>query len=104
LTDDGGHSSRRYDLLERLVPGGRKLELFGRPHNAHRGWTTLGNQLGRMQCSEPWLRQRLLEEGVVAESDLAPLPPPPDDPIVPPWGGHPPPPPLAPPLKLAHEL
>ena len=86
------------------MPGGRKLELFGRPHNAHRGWTTLGNQLGRMQCSEPWLRQRLLEEGVVAESDLAPLPPPPDDPIVPPWGGHPPPPPLAPPLKLAHEL
>ena len=36
-----------YDLLERLAPGQRKLELFGRPHNVHKGWTTLGNQLGK---------------------------------------------------------
>eukprot|EP00965_Chrysotila_dentata_P218054 6190382-Pleurochrysis_carterae.AAC.2 len=38
-----------YDLLERLAPGARKLELFGRPHNVHKGWTTLGNQLGKTQ-------------------------------------------------------
>ena len=109
----------------RLAPGTRKLELFGRPHNVHKGWTTLGNQLGKsqarapppplpapadrralaaqglatdsearlpLQVSEPWLRQRLLDEGIFEEDDLAPLPQPPDDPIVPPWGGHKPPP------------
>eukprot|EP00964_Phaeocystis_antarctica_P053976 scaffold31707_cov66-Phaeocystis_antarctica.AAC.2 len=124
-----------YDLLERLAPGTRKLELFGRPHNVHKGWTTLGNQLGKSQVaalappprmgtahghrrraqalaarahphphpnphpnsnpnqiSEPWLRERLLDEGIFEEEDLAPMPPPPEDPFVPPWGGHKPPP------------
>ena len=84
-----------YDLLERLAPGQRKLELFGRPHNIHKGWTTLGNQLGKSQITEPWLRQRLLDEGIFVEDDMTALPPPPSDPIVPPWGGHSPPPPLA---------
>ena len=63
-----------YDLLERLAPGTRKLELFGRPHNVHKGWTTLGNQLGKTRITEPWLREHLLREGVFAEEDLAPLP------------------------------
>jgi len=84
-----------YDLLERLAPGARKLEMFGRPHNVHKGWTTLGNQLGKSQISEPWLRQRLLDEGVYNEEDLTDLPPGPDDPIVPPWGGEPSPPRLS---------
>ena len=36
-----------YGVVERLAPGCRKLELFGRRHNAvHPGWVTLGNQLG----------------------------------------------------------
>ena len=74
-----------YDLLERLAPGQRKLELFGRPHNIHKGWTTLGNQLGKSQITEPWLRQRLLDEGIFVEDDMTALPPPPADPIVPPW-------------------
>eukprot|EP00736_Rhodelphis_marinus_P004070 Rmarinus@m.7260 len=34
-----------YDVIERLIPGGRKIELFGRMHNTHAGWITLGNQL-----------------------------------------------------------
>jgi len=34
-----------YAVIERLAPGSRKLELFGRPHNVHPGWMTLGNQL-----------------------------------------------------------
>ena len=78
-----------------LAPGQRKLEMFGRPHNVHKGWTTLGNQLGKTQISEPWLRQHLLDEGVFEECDLAPMPRPPADPIVPPWGGHSPPEPLS---------
>merc|ERR1712087_232197 len=80
-----------YDLLERLAPGARKLELFGRPHNVHKGWTTLGNQLGKTQITEPWLRQHVLEEGVFEEGDLAPMPDPPEHVVVPPWGGEEPP-------------
>jgi mRNA (2'-O-methyladenosine-N6-)-methyltransferase len=28
-----------------MSPGGRKIEIFGRPHNTRPGWITLGNQL-----------------------------------------------------------
>eukprot|EP00340_Litonotus_pictus_P010376 CAMPEP_0170519930 /NCGR_PEP_ID=MMETSP0209-20121228/5160_1 /TAXON_ID=665100 ORGANISM="Litonotus pictus, Strain P1" /NCGR_SAMPLE_ID=MMETSP0209 /ASSEMBLY_ACC=CAM_ASM_000301 /LENGTH=459 /DNA_ID=CAMNT_0010805929 /DNA_START=326 /DNA_END=1702 /DNA_ORIENTATION=+ len=34
-----------YELIERLCPGGRKVELFARPHNRRHGWVSLGNQL-----------------------------------------------------------
>ncbi len=33
-----------YGILDRLSPGTRKLEIFGRPHNNQPGWITLGNQ------------------------------------------------------------
>ncbi|KAF8583991.1 MT-A70-domain-containing protein [Ramaria rubella] len=35
-----------YGLIERMCPGGRKIEIFGRKHNVRPGWLTLGNQLG----------------------------------------------------------
>lgn len=34
-----------YGIIERLSPGSRKLELFGRMHNVQPNWVTLGNQL-----------------------------------------------------------
>jgi mRNA (2'-O-methyladenosine-N6-)-methyltransferase len=34
-----------YELIERMRPGGRKIELFARPHNRRYGWLSLGNQL-----------------------------------------------------------
>lgn len=34
-----------YELIERLSPSGRKIELFARPHNRRHGWISLGNQL-----------------------------------------------------------
>lgn len=34
-----------YSMIERLCPHGRKVELFGRRHNARPGWLTVGNQL-----------------------------------------------------------
>ncbi|KEJ83043.1 MT-A70 family protein [Oxytricha trifallax] len=34
-----------YKIVEKLVPGGPYLEIFGRAHNIRRGWTTMGNQL-----------------------------------------------------------
>ena len=34
-----------YGIIERLSPGTRKIELFGRPHNVQPNCITLGNQL-----------------------------------------------------------
>jgi len=35
-----------YHIIERMFPGARKIELFGRNHNIRKTWLTLGNQLG----------------------------------------------------------
>ena len=32
-----------YGLIERMIPGGRKIELYGRPLNCMHGWLNLGN-------------------------------------------------------------
>lgn len=42
-----------YEMIERACPGGRKLELFGRPYNFRPGWVTLGNQLETDCLYEP---------------------------------------------------
>ena len=34
-----------YGVIERLSPGTRKIELFGRQHNCQPNWMTIGNQL-----------------------------------------------------------
>lgn len=34
-----------YGIIERLAPGMKKVELFGRQHNVQPNWLTLGNQL-----------------------------------------------------------
>jgi mRNA (2'-O-methyladenosine-N6-)-methyltransferase len=46
-----------YGLIDRLSPGTRKLEIFGRMHNVHPGWMTLGNQLGSNKIYDKQLRQ-----------------------------------------------
>ncbi|KAJ7507511.1 MT-A70-domain-containing protein [Mycena galericulata] len=48
-----------YGLIERMCPGGRKIEIFGRPHNTRPGWLTLGNQLGPDQVHEEDLAARI---------------------------------------------
>ncbi|KAH8830672.1 MT-A70-domain-containing protein [Flagelloscypha sp. PMI_526] len=49
-----------YGLIERMCPGGRKVEIFGRKHNTRPGWLTLGNQIGVPdQISEPDLADRI---------------------------------------------
>jgi len=66
-----------YGLIERLCPGGRKVEIFGRKHNTRPGWDifpsdarvmltfeflrwlTLGNQLGADQIYEEDLALRI---------------------------------------------
>lgn len=53
-----------YEIIERMVPGARKIELFARNNNLRMGWLSLGNQLGEYyewtvdsvkcnQCNEP---------------------------------------------------
>ncbi|THH05118.1 hypothetical protein EW145_g5023 [Phellinidium pouzarii] len=48
-----------YGLIERMCPGGRKVEIFGRRHNARPGWLTLGNQLGSDQIYDEDLKARI---------------------------------------------
>ncbi|KAI1792843.1 MT-A70-domain-containing protein [Ganoderma leucocontextum] len=48
-----------YGMIERMCPGGRKIEIFGRKHNTRPGWLTLGNQLGADQIYEEDLRVRI---------------------------------------------
>lgn len=42
-----------YGIIERLSPGTRKVELFGRPHNVQPNWITLGNQLEGVRLVDP---------------------------------------------------
>jgi len=51
-----------YGIIERLSPGSRKLELFGRPHNFHPGWLTLGNQLDGIRVHDPILREKVTKQ------------------------------------------
>ena len=50
-----------YGLIERLSPGTRKLEVFGRPHNVQPNWVTLGNQLKGVNLVEPDIHDRFQE-------------------------------------------
>ncbi|KIK67042.1 hypothetical protein GYMLUDRAFT_37078 [Collybiopsis luxurians FD-317 M1] len=51
-----------YGLIERMCPGGRKIEIFGRKHNTRPGWLTLGNQLGPDQIYEEDLAKRIKDK------------------------------------------
>lgn len=47
-----------YGILERLSPGTRKIEMFGRAHNCQPNWLTLGNQLDGVRIHDPDLQER----------------------------------------------
>ncbi|XP_076338474.1 methyltransferase like 3 [Tachypleus tridentatus] len=44
-----------YGIIERLSPGTRKIELFGRSHNVQPNWITLGNQVDGVRLIDPSL-------------------------------------------------
>ncbi|GAA95512.1 uncharacterized protein L969DRAFT_92644 [Mixia osmundae IAM 14324] len=48
-----------YEIIERMAPSGRKIELFGRKHNFRPGWLTLGNQIGSDCVHDPHLVERV---------------------------------------------
>ncbi|XP_018027758.1 N6-adenosine-methyltransferase subunit METTL3 isoform X2 [Hyalella azteca] len=59
-----------YGIIERLSPGTRKIELFGRHHNVQPNWLTLGNQLEGVNLLEEELIRKFREhhpEGVAAK-------------------------------------
>jgi len=47
-----------YGIIERLSPGTRKIELFGRPHNVQPNWVTLGNQLDGVMIRDAEMFER----------------------------------------------
>ncbi|XP_078500981.1 N(6)-adenosine-methyltransferase catalytic subunit METTL3 [Lissotriton helveticus] len=59
-----------YGMIERLSPGTRKIELFGRPHNVQPNWITLGNQLDGIHLLDPGVVARFKEcypDGVIGK-------------------------------------
>lgn len=50
-----------YRLIERMVPGSLKLEIFGRSHNIRNNWITLGNQLDGYNLTHPVVKRRYEE-------------------------------------------
>ncbi|EGR29984.1 methyltransferase like 3, putative [Ichthyophthirius multifiliis] len=42
-----------YEIIELLIPGSKKIEIFARNNNLRPGWLSLGNQLG--ETYEQWL-------------------------------------------------
>lgn len=79
-----------YEIIDLMVPGARKVELFARNHNVRKGWLSLGNRLGPnfeikkvniactkcsalLKCGSPrfkhkWSGQNLCETCVQGES------------------------------------
>ncbi|XP_053324454.1 N6-adenosine-methyltransferase catalytic subunit isoform X2 [Spea bombifrons] len=59
-----------YGMIERLSPGTRKIELFGRPHNVQPNWITLGNQLDGIHLLDPDVVARFKQQypdGVISK-------------------------------------
>eukprot|EP00794_Sanderia_malayensis_P018608 gene18608-20484_t len=51
-----------YGLIERLSPGTKKIELFGRQHNVQPNWITLGNQLPGVKLVDPDVVKKFKEK------------------------------------------
>ncbi|CAB4415106.1 unnamed protein product [Rhizophagus irregularis] len=63
-----------YGLIDRLAPGTRKLEIFGRQHNTRPGWMTLGNQLDDVRLYESDVVTLYNERYPEKPCQLTPLP------------------------------
>lgn len=64
-----------YGMIERLSPGTRKIELFGRPHNVQPNWVTLGNQLDGIHLLDPDVVARFKKrypDGVISKPKSMP--------------------------------
>jgi mRNA (2'-O-methyladenosine-N6-)-methyltransferase len=41
-----------YGLIERMCPGGRKIEIFGRKHNTRPGWVAVDEFFHMLWCTD----------------------------------------------------
>ena len=57
-----------YEMIERLMPKGRKIEIFARHHNIRSGWISIGNQLGSTYITELFLKEKW-ENGELVKND-----------------------------------
>lgn len=58
-----------YGVIERLSPGTRKVELFGRSHNCQPNWMTLGNQLDGIKIIDPDISESFYTKYPNGEAD-----------------------------------
>jgi len=58
-----------YGIIERLSPGTRKIELFGRLHNIRPGWLTLGNQLQSVHVVDKEIKLDLDNDSNLTDTD-----------------------------------
>ena len=63
-----------YGVIERLSPGTRKIELFGRMHNCQPNWLTLGNQLEGVKIVDPDLELSFYRKYPQGEADTMRIP------------------------------
>ncbi|RKP36235.1 MT-A70-domain-containing protein [Dimargaris cristalligena] len=63
-----------YGMIDRLSPGTRKLELFGRSHNTRPGWFTLGNQLNGVRVYDRDIVEQFNQRYPTTPIALTPLP------------------------------
>lgn len=63
-----------YGVIERLSPGTRKIELFGRMHNCQPNWLTLGNQLEGVKIVDPDLESSFYRKYPLGEEDTLRVP------------------------------
>lgn len=65
-----------YGVIERLSPGTRKVELFGRMHNCQPNWMTLGNQLDGIKIVDSDISESFYRKYPMGEIDTMKPPPP----------------------------
>lgn len=58
-----------YGVIERLSPGTRKIELFGRMHNCQPNWMTLGNQLNGVKIIDPDIAESFYQKYPMGDAD-----------------------------------
>lgn len=58
-----------YGVIERLSPGTRKIELFGRMHNCQPNWMTLGNQLDGVKIVDPDIEEAFYRKYPMGDID-----------------------------------
>ena len=63
-----------YGVIERLSPGTRKVELFGRMHNCQPNWMTLGNQLDGIKIIDPDISESFYQKYPMGEVDTMKAP------------------------------